>query len=71
MDTEWAKALASNRTKLTKWSFETFWKGDTHQSPRRFDTMEECIVAITTKLTQHALDHEFPMIKVSMVEGDK
>jgi hypothetical protein len=49
------------------WSFVTTYRGTSSQSPRVFATVEEALAAIVTKLAQHALDHEFPMISLIKV----
>jgi hypothetical protein len=54
---------------MTKWTFSSYYGGFKATSPRLFDTKEEAIQAIVEKLTQHALDNEFPSIGlVAIVE---
>jgi hypothetical protein len=52
----------------TCWSFVTYYRGVYQHSPRTFDTIEEALRAVVTKLQQHALDHEFPMVSIIRLE---
>jgi hypothetical protein len=52
----------------TCWSFVTYYRGVYQHSPRTFDTIEEALRAVVTKLQQHALDHEYPMCSLIRLE---